>query len=439
VSHRLALRVLLALAVVLTGAAPFVAASTQPDPVVPLGESTFRWEAAQHGYDIERDELAVTATARLTDDGSAEWTVRHRVRNETVTRAWREDPDELDAVVTATLDDHDGSGQVETPTNVSWTFEGDTLVVTLTDPNAVERGYGDQWVVEYLRVGHDGGVELSADRLRLVGPAGSTVTHTASGSVDGRTVLLTEPYPEEGPVVFGTAGTGAVTGEVAAVLSNDRLGDVLAAGVGFPLVTAGLLLGAVAVVGSAVARRLDSDGLSVLAVGTLGVLAVVYGLDAAREGRQGTFSVFVGIGVTAVLAAYAARSATDGARAVRFLPAVVALVVVATTVGATASSLDRLALPLVFTLALVPRFGYRSRYGLRQAVTSGAVVLVGAALTLLTFVWPHLERGLGFGLVLVLFGLVVFGVLAFPLFVTGRLVESENSKRLTGPRAEYGT
>jgi len=126
-------------------------------------------------------------------------------------------------------------------------------------------------------------------------------------------------------------------------------------------------------------------------------------------------------------------------RAVRFLPAVVALVVVATTVGATASSLDRLVLPLVFTFALIPRFGHRSRYGLRQAVTSGAVVLMGAALTLLTFVWPHLERGLGVGLVLVLFGLVVFGDLAFPLFVTGRLVESENSKRLTGPRAEYGT
>lgn len=423
---------------------PLVAASSPPQSVVPVGEEAFVEQASRDGYDVGASDaryhvVETNATARVTidDDGSAEWTVRHHVENEATLDAWRDDPDELDAVVAATLDHYTGAGTAEAHEDVETRLDGDTVVVTLTDPRAVQSSIAGQRYVEYFRVYHGGGTTLGTERLTVTLPAETTISHTPTGDVDGRTLVVTDEYPAEGALVFGSSEPLPGVGEAVSLLSNDDLGERLSHGVGVSLFVFLGAFGLSSAVGLATRRESAADR-SVVTRLRLPVLAFVgVGL------LSGMLSLPSVVGAVTPVLLFALTDHLDDGTAGRWLRYRALLATVAVLVSALATDSFHaapLGVALALTVSAAIWAGRRSREGFGATVTGVSLVAVGGVLFFVALVVPMLENNNApLWLLFWFFFAGVLGGFCGPLFVAGRLVGSGNSKRLTGPQAETTT
>ncbi|MFB6302868.1 MAG: hypothetical protein ABEH78_08420 [Haloferacaceae archaeon] len=407
------------------------------------------------------DDLRVSrsrATVRIHPDGSATWRVTNRLANASAAAYLRTHPDERERLVRDAL----SYSTVEDPfRNLSTAMDGRTLVIRFADPSAARRLPGDVLVVEYLHSrGYDSWPVLTADRLAVVGPEGTTVTNDPPGArVSGRTAVwrgnASVPLYEaprvgsDAYVAYADGGptAGIRTAVALAVATAPIVVEVTATTLLPPLVLAAVLLGGLALGGR---RLLASDRLparrSVAAgVAGLGALAVVVGalggrvpaLDAPRSvAGLGLVYLFVGGLVYRRGATPSREFLATGVAAL----AVVWLWLAATLPGeyVTRSEAVRRGLEAVarlFPFVLLPALGMTAAAGNRRRTALAALVVAGGFLVGELSVVPPTQRPFGLVIVFLVAYAVALVVAGAPLFLLGGMARPDESS-VAGPDAD---
>lgn len=434
--------------VVTMGLAASVTASPQPTPVCGVcgGGLVFGTSGTDELRGLTVEES--TATIRIHDDGSATWDVTNHVGNESAVSYLHEHPAALDRLVAEALE----YSTVEGPfRNVSASIDGDRVSIRFEDPTAARRMPGGVLVVDYLHTrGYDSWPVITADRLTIVGPAGTTVTNSPPGArVEGRnatwhgnaSVPLYEASSVERDayVTFAEGGLGvglwttlavalATAPIVVAVLTETHLAPLGLLALGLLAITAaGRLvfrrwtlpdtrrvglgvagLGALAFVPVALGEVLPqlAGHRWVLELGvmylTLGAVAYWRGSEARLgHGIAAGLLALVGIGLAHAFALpgeYVTRSEAvrSGVNAAIHLLPVLAMLVL----GATVAD------------------------GTRRGVVGGILAVLGAFLLAeLTVVWPT-QRPFGLVLIFFLAGAAAVVLLGLPMFILGCVIRS---------------
>lgn len=311
--QRSAVLVLLVVAVL---AATTAAASPRPVAVCQPCGNGFEMAAATGDnvpMAIVDADVAVTdstATVRVYENGTADWTVRNELANASNVDFFREQPDALRDVATDAFVVGDAELLAAEVTDEGSVHLRYRVADFATRSNGVLR-------VDYFRerpgryVFH----ELGADQLRLVGPEGTRVTTGLPGAtVDGNELTATG-YRDGGFVVFAPGGdplSGVRThGSIAAATWGVVLGNLLAL-VALP---AGVVAAGTVAAGAAVYRGLLAPGrerarrigIVVAAAGLALALYAALPADRAFVGVYAPWGVVGGVATAAVGGALAAR------------------------------------------------------------------------------------------------------------------------------------
>lgn len=193
---------LAALAVVPATAAP------PPESVCAPCQEGLEWNA--HRYDIALDVTHSNATVRVHPNGSATWIVtsqfEHRVPEEYATgpnETFVEPSvlardDGLARTVAGDAADHTDDTVREEISLQSVTVANDTIRFRFLEPTVARQAPGGVVLVDEFRPdGPHTGWFVDVDRLRVVGPSGTTLANDVEsavgdhGAVDGRTLTLT--------------------------------------------------------------------------------------------------------------------------------------------------------------------------------------------------------------------------------------------------------
>ncbi|MFB6126443.1 MAG: hypothetical protein ABEJ79_03980 [Halolamina sp.] len=427
-------------ALVAAGAPAPTAASPQPSPLCGVCGDSFAGGAQEYveGATVTHS----TATVTVREDGTATWRVRNRFRNASTAAHFRDNPDELRALVRDRLDD----GTVDGPFELrSAAVDGQAVVLTVVDRVAATRSPAGPLVVEYLHThGRETWPKLNVDRLTLVGPEETTVANDpADADVGGRRATWTgdgtaELYeapnaPTSSYVVFAASGP-LIDAKAAAAVALATL-PTLASGLvryhllGAALFAAGLfgaLRGA-----EALRRRVAPEpaelGGALVALGLLVAVASVEAVpvDADFAVVQTGAAVAVATGLVAVVRGEEATLwdvVVAGAVAAGLT--VVGLTVANPTEYRTTTEIVRhrlaevtMALPVVLApaLAAVPRGAVRGR------LLAGGLVVAGFVVGAVAFVSP-LESY--WGLVTALVAVYGLGAAAgtVPMLMLGEVV-----------------
>lgn len=407
-------------------------ASPQPTPV--CGPCGGGFEEAATYYDVEQqfDVVHSTATVRVHRDGSATWTVRNRLGNESQAATLRDRPGLLRQIVDRAITRSTLEGPTE---NVSVRVENRTVVVTFEDPYATTRMPGGVHVVDYFHSrGYDTWPVLTADRLSVVGPEGTAVTNDPAGAeVRGRNAtwygngsvkvwdaptLTTDAY-----VTFAEPGpTAPATTTLAIALAT--LPIVVAVVGSFHLPA--LLLFGLALAGSSVVARYVRPRVSARrvtqAVGLLG--GAVLGWSVLESNLEG--SLLLGSGLLAVAMVVTARVREEEIRAwmlsgVGLLGLGAAAAVLVVTAPERSGSPLRTASSLLLLLpfAAAPVLGSALRVD-RPRRTAGAFALVlGAFLAGTLSIVPPLTHPFGLAIVVLAGYALAAAVLSVPFLLLG--------------------
>lgn len=431
---------LFALLLVAGGLASGALASPQPTPVCGVcgGGLVVAADDSLDGLTVEKS----VATVRVHRDGSATWHVTNRISNESALAYLEEHPEAADELAARALEYGTIDGPYE---NVSATVNGSTLRIRWTDADAARRMPGGVLVVEYFHTrGYDTWPVMTADRLSIVGPEGTTVTNGPPGAdVDDRRATWTgnastpvydaPTVHEDAYVAFADGGLGATlftTVDLALATAPIVVG-VLGAVHLPPLLV--LFLGLVGVV-AAGRRLLDRPSLRseravALGVGALGALVVAVDLLGRAVPQFNAHRVVLELGVVYLAIGAMAYWRDDDARVRDVVAAgVLALVGIWVAVGLTLPGeyvtqseafnrglRDAVRLsPVVATALLGAGVASGDR---RESALGGLAVLVAFFAVELSMVWPTQRP---FGLVVVFFvagavGAVVAGIPAFLL------------------------
>jgi hypothetical protein len=287
---------LFALALLLTPALAGVAvASPAPIPVCGLCDRPLESTAQTEGVplDVERS----VATMRVHENGSATWTVRNRIGNETTAQRLRASDALTEDLVRKALETR-GLSSLDPVFLDARVTENGTLVARYRTPEVATWTNG-VLRVDYFRDNPGGYVytDLGADRLTVVGPADTVVTSGLPGaSVEGNRLTLTSfESSGDGPfLVFapedesftGVSTFLATAGPVApTVLGNLALFVVLPA-----VVLAGLVFGTSRLVDRLVgASSVDRARRYGAVVAVLALLAVFHPLYADPAPLLGSY------------------------------------------------------------------------------------------------------------------------------------------------------
>lgn len=440
---------LIVLLVVTTGLAASVTASPQPTPVCGVcgGGLVFGTAGtdALRGLTVEES----TATIRVHEDGSATWDVTNHVGNESAVSYLHEHPAALDRLVAEALE----YSTVEGPfRNVSATIDGDRVHIRFEDPTAARRMPGGVMVVDYLHTrGYDSWPVVTADRLTIVGPAGTTVTNNPPGArVDGRNAtwhgnasvpLYEAPSVErDAYVTFAEDGLGvglwttldvalATAPIVVAVLTETHLA---------PLGLLGLGLLAITAVGRLVFRRWTLPdtrrvGLGVAGLGALAFVPVVLGEVLPQlAGHRWVLELGVVYLTLGVVAYWRGSESQLGHAIAAGLLALVGIGLAhaftlpgeyLTRAEALRSGLNAaiLLLPVLAMLVL----GATVADGNRRGVVGGILAVLGAFLLAeLTIVWPT-QRPFGLVVIVFLAGAAAVVLLGLPMVLLGGVIRSQ--------------
>jgi len=440
------LAVLAALAAVALATAA-VPASSPPEPLCSVCDSTFERTADEHGLNATVAQSTVGVAVR--EDGTARWTVRNRLANESAVERLRSEPGLLDEVVAGALEyDSPDSDRV---TDVSSRVDGDAAVVSFEHESFADRTRGDALVVDYL---HTGGTResyvLEADRFEVVGPEGSVVVNDpASGRIgDGRVTWVSGDEKYDGDIyvsdtyVAFAPGDGPLTTAAVRVAFAERALPVVLDNVAM-LAPAGL-----AVLGGLVGvrqlrrrwwipqQRATLAGGAVLTVGALGVAHPVY---------AGTVPL-INDAIPALSAAGAVYAITGGVSlwVGRTKNAVPWWMLLAPAAGVFALSGALVALPglpsltwaasggiwLAVPLAVVFPLGYAVGRGDRRAERRALAVTAGAGLAVTVRSVSFTSEPFAGLLGILAFVIAALGLLAaLPLYLIGdslaRLVDGE--------------
>ena len=169
---------------VLFAVVPTVApASSQPNPLCSVCDDGFERAAADAG--VESTVIRSTVEVVVRENGSARWTVRNRLTNESTAERLRNDPELLDRVVRTALGDGYRRPDADRVSDLSARVEGTDVVVTFAYSSFAESTVGDVLIVDYFHSGGDReSYGLDADEFTVVGPAGSVVVNDpATGQV----------------------------------------------------------------------------------------------------------------------------------------------------------------------------------------------------------------------------------------------------------------
>lgn len=447
----------LALLLVLAGTLSVGAtASPQPRPVCGVCGGGLVLAADEtdtlRGLTVERS----VATIQVHDDGSATWRVTTRIGNASAISHLNDDPDAVDRLVRDAL----GYGTVERPhRNISASIDGATIRVRFTDPDAARRMPGDVLIVEYLHArGYDTWPVIAADRLTIVGPAGTTVTNDPPGArVEGRTAtwegnasvpLYEAPRVERDAYVAFAAADGAAglrTTLAIALATAPIVVGVLGSIHLPPLLLLALGLLAVIAIGRRVLRSSAVDTHREVAIGVagLGGLAVVtLALGAVLPLFEGNRWVLELGGLYLALGGIAywrgARTRVRELVAAGLLVQVAVVLALAVTLPSEYTTQSEAlrrgvheAVRLLPLLAM-PVLGAAAVGGDRRRTAGGLLVVLGAFVVAeLSVVWPTQRP---FGLVVVLFAAGAAGVvlLGSPLFLLGGVTRRSDDERRAG-------
>lgn len=439
-----ALAVGLLLAVSVVGPA---LASPQPDVVCDVCGEQFEAGAADVGVNVTVTHS--TADVRLYDNGTAVWTVRNDLTAESADRL-RESETTPSTVTVAAFETYP-EGPVDEPTSVETTLADRTVTVRYRDAAPVTRSFGT-YLVEYFDTnGYDYWFILNADRLSVVGPAGTTVTNQPSkATVHGRTVTWEGDSGErydgsglyDGARIVYTPTDGSAPGlRTTAALWADTLPIYLGNLGSFVLPTTVVFSG-LALAGLVAARRFGGRfepstlGKGLAALGSLTAVAAV-GIG-ATSGALNNASGWMALGiVVAVVGAAAARRPTwvetPTRAAVTGLGGVLVGVLAAVPVVLVAGSpgggmglaaLARLAV-LLFPVGLAPAAGLLVGIGTRRGLAMGWSVLVAAFALAGAVVVPVADRPFGLIILVMLAGAVLAAVALTPLATLGVGVASD--------------
>jgi hypothetical protein len=444
---------------VLVAAVPAVApASSQPDPLCSVCDDGFERAATDAG--LESTVTQSTVEVVVSKNGSARWTVRNRLANESTADRLRTDPDLLDRVVRTALGDGDRRPDSARVSDLSARVEGTEVVVTFAYSSFAESTVGGVLIVDYVHSGGDReSYGLGADEFTVVGPAGSVaVNDPATGQVregegregvdDGgkaRSSRVTwvssddgygrvDRYIDDTYVAFGPSdgvvqqvgvSVAFAVRTVPTVLNNLAL--LLPAALVFAAGLAGL--GRAGRVGLASGRP-ERLATGVLAVGLLAIIHPMYAGtvplvndDIAALSVAGT--VYALVGVTALALVVRRKQAPWWwllAPAV-LVPPVAALLVALLSYAATpwdVSDVVWLGVPLATVFPLGYAAGSGTRRGRRFAVATLLGVTAALALQYVSFTQRPFAGGL---LAIIAAFLVAFGLLfGTPLYLLGESV-----------------
>lgn len=405
-------------------------ASPQPEPV--CGPCGGGFELAIDRHDVDATVVESTAEVRVHDDGSATWTVRNRLANQSTADELR---NRSDALLSA-LEYANRRSVVEGPfTNAAARVENRTVVLSFEDRYATTEMPGGVHVVDYS---HSGGADswyvLTADRFTLVGPEGTEVTNEPAGAtVQGRNAtwhgnasasMWEAPMVEEDTyVAFAepSAATTVLTTVALALATLPTVVDVLTA---FHLpasVLFGLLFAGVGAVSRSLSRRVDDQrqvAAAVVLLGIVGPAAVLLSGDGWRWMAAGFAAVSVAMGGFAL--------ARDGRASSGQLVAVGAVALAGTALLAVVlGSGERLPATLrSIPLVVAPAFGAALATGSRRRVAlAWALGLAAFFLAVLAAVPP---TQLPFGAVVLLLAgyAVAAALLSLPMVMLGATTES---------------
>lgn len=257
-------------------------ASPQPEPV--CGACGGSFELAIEREDVDATVVQSTAVVRVHDDGSATWTVRNRLANESIADTLR---NRSDALLTATRYANRRS-VIEGPfTNTSARVENRTVVLTFEDRYATTEMPGGVHVLDYF---HSGGFDswyvLTANRFTIIGPVGTEVTNDPAGAtVSGRNAtwhgnasapLWEAPRVEQDTYVAFAEPDAAATVLTTVAIALGTLPTVVDVLSTFHLpatILFGILLAGVTAISRPLASRFERPQLLAGVIGLAGVVA----------------------------------------------------------------------------------------------------------------------------------------------------------------------
>lgn len=408
-------------------------ASPQPEPV--CGACGGGFELAIEREDVDATVVESTAVVRVHDDGSATWTVRNRLANQSTADTLR---NRSDALLTA-LEYANRRSTVEGPfTNASARVEDRTVVLTFEDRYATTEIPGGVHVVDYF---HSGGADswyvLTADRFTIVGPEGTDVTNDpADATVEGRNAtwngnasvsMWEAPMVDEDTyVAFAEPGAAAtaLTTVALALATLPTVVDVLTAFHLPATVLFGLVFAGVGAGSRSVARRADGYERvagAVVSLGIVGPAVVVLSSDGWFWWAAGFAAVSVAMGGVALArGSRVSPSQLLGAGAL----ALTGTALVAALAGSGESLPDTMrSLPLV----VAPALGAALATGNRRCVA--LTWTFGLATFFLAVLWaiPPTERPFGAVVFLLTGYAVTVGVFSLPMVVLGAATETGGS------------
>jgi hypothetical protein len=177
-----------------------VGATAAPPPQSVCGPCHGGLEAAGAEYNLPLDVTHSTATMQVHRNGSATWHVASRLRNESNSARLRQNAALRWRVAVAAVDasrDYLEPARPDASVQSVWANDS-ALTFTFREPDVARTLVGGSVLVdEFQRYGAGSGWYVDVDRLRIVGPPGTTVSNDPLpaigrdiGAVDGRSVTI---------------------------------------------------------------------------------------------------------------------------------------------------------------------------------------------------------------------------------------------------------
>ena len=429
-------RAALAVLLVASVLAPIAVASSPPQPLCSVCDAEFERAAEDRGVAVTVVES--TVEVRVTKDGTARWTVRNRLTNDSTADRLRESGSLLDGVVAEALD----RGRPDHVSDVAAHVDGNTVTVTFADDSFADRDPGGVVVVDYFHTGGDRRSQgLDADRFTVIGPDGSGVVNDpATGEVgEGQVTWAntgtereygTDIYVPDTYVAFAQ-NDGIVTDAAVRLAFARRTLPAVADNLAM-LVPAGLaLVGGLAAFRSVVRAELGPRRPARLAAGVLGVglLTVVHPVYAESVPLiNGTIRALGAVGIVYVLVGGTALALDRTREAVPWwwllapaLGVLAAGIALPENFGYVGRSVvpgqALLAVPVAATFPLGYAVASGDARAARAALIATLVSVVAVALRHVTFAQKPFLGGL---IAIISVALTVFGlVFAVPLVVLG--------------------
>lgn len=258
-------------AMVLGLAAPVLASPAPVSACPPCGEGLTR-SAAAHGLDTEVERG--TATVRVHRNGSATWTVRVSLTNETVHDRLASNRSLARAVAADSFGTRYGGGIGHQLLGVA--VQDDAFVMRYRTLDVVEPGPLGTHVLTYFRdvPGAYVYTDLGADELTVVAPDGMTVARGFGDVAGDRMTARSLPDVRDGPfVVFAPAESVAPGLAGTAAIGAALWGVVLRNLAFFVAIPGGVLVGGLAAI-----RRLIGPNRAVAASHLSGLVAAIGGV-----------------------------------------------------------------------------------------------------------------------------------------------------------------